>query len=391
MPKHSGKTKKPKKKKKKTRSKTQRFSFLAPYVNDISVAVVSIVVVWVAISISATVVRYSPFVQIIKGDVQSEQPHILNIIAYSQRMFTLANNPVTFQKVPFTQSTPFVGTSSIPQVTPQWPVHAVYPNYGALLPFNRIVSFYGNFYSSKMGILGEYPQNIVLGKLKAQVKKWQIADPDTPVIPAISYIAITAQDTPGAGGLYRLHMPGSQIEKAISMANKVHGLVFLNVQIGMSTLQKELPYLAPYLKLPNVELSLDPEFAMKTLNKAPGTIIGTFDASDINFAAQYLAKIVRTEHLPPKILVVHRFTRNMVTNYKKITPLKNVQIVIDMDGWGHTPKKIKIYQYVIYDEPIQFTGFKIFYKNDTREPGWKIMTPKEVLKLRPRPIFIQYQ
>ncbi|HEC94130.1 MAG TPA: hypothetical protein ENI56_02010 [Candidatus Kaiserbacteria bacterium] len=390
MPKHPSQTKKSKKKKRKIRSKAQRFSFFITYINGAIVAMAALAIVWTIISISATTVRSNPFVQIITG-VQSEQPHILNTIAYAQRMFTLANNPSTFQRAPVMQSTSSIGTSSVPQATPQWPVHTVYPNYGALLPFNRIVSFYGNFYSPKMGILGEYPQKVVLEKLKAQVKKWQIADPNTPVIPAISYIAITAQSSPGKSGLYRLHMPASQIEKAINMANEVHGLVFLNVQIGMSTLKKELPYLAPYLKLPHVELSLDPEFAMKTLHKAPGTIIGTFDASDINFAAQYLAKIVRTEHLPPKILVVHRFTRNMVTNYKKITPLKEVQIVIDMDGWGHTPKKIKIYQYVIYSEPVQFTGFKIFYKNDTREPGWKIMTPAEVLKLRPRPSFIQYQ
>ncbi len=379
MPKHLSQTKKPKKKR--TRSKMRSFSFYMRYVSGILIAISATIAMWAVISITAPMIRDNPFVQIVNGNVLTAQKHVLNIFTYSQRMFTLANNPPTFQIVPE------IGTSSIPQ----WPPHTVYPAYGALLPFNRIVSFYGNFYSSKMGILGEYPPDVVLKKLKAQVKQWQVADPNTHVIPAISYIAITAQDNPGKDGLYRLHMPASQIKKAINMANKVHGLVFLNVQIGMSTLSKELPYLAKYLALPNVELSLDPEFAMKTLNKAPGTIIGTFDASDINFAAQYLAKIVYARHLPPKILVVHRFTKAMVINYKKIVPLKDVQIVIDMDGWGHTPKKIKIYHYVIYSEPVQFTGFKIFYKNDTRESGWNIMTPEEVLKLRPRPIFIQYQ
>ncbi len=388
MPRHSSKLNKSKKKKKKKNApKTLSFQFHTQYISGILIIISALIAMWTIISITAPMIRDNPFVQIVKGDVQSEQPHVLNTIAYDQRMFTLANNPPTFSYAPRVSTT----TASSSQAVARWPVHTVYPAYGALLPFNRIVSFYGNFYSSKMGILGEYPPDVVLKKLKAQVKQWQIADPNTPVIPAISYIAISAQDTPGTDGLYRLRMPASQIEKAINMANEVHGLVFLNMQVGMSTIEKELPYLAKYLKLPNVELSLDPEFAMNTLNKAPGTVIGTFDASDINFAAQYLAKIVHEYHIPPKILVVHRFTLTMITNYKKIVPLREVQIVINMDGWGYTPRKIDIYKYVIYREPVQFAGIKIFYKLDTSDPGWSIMTPTEILKLRPRPIFIQYQ
>ena len=38
------------------------------------------------------------------------------------------------------------------------------------------------------------------------------------------------------------------------------------------------------------------------------------------------------------MLVIHRFTQPMVTNYKKITPLPQVQIVMDMDGFG-TPAR----------------------------------------------------
>jgi hypothetical protein len=81
----------------------------------------------------------------------------------------------------------------------------------------------------------------------------------------------------------------------------------------------------------------------------------------------------------------------MVTNYQEIKPLPEVQIVMDMDGWGGSAKKKNTYQYFIYKEPVQFTGFKLFYKNDTLEPGTVLMTPEEVLKLQPKPIYIQYQ
>src|ERR1700730_4914777 len=38
----------------------------------------------------------------------------------------------------------------------RWPVKAPYPNAGAIFPYKRIVAYYGNFYSKRMGVLGEY-------------------------------------------------------------------------------------------------------------------------------------------------------------------------------------------------------------------------------------------
>ena len=185
-------------------------------------------------------------------------------------------------------------------------------------------------------------------------------------------------------------MPASQIEKAITLANSVNGLVFLDVQVGWSNVETEVPLLAQYLTLPNVELSLDPEFDMEP-GVRPDTEIGTMDASDINWAAHYLANIVNAGNLPPKILVVHRFTLDMVTNYKEITPLPQVQIVIDMDGWGSQAKKINTYRTVEAAEPVQFTGFKLFYKNDLLPPSTGMLTPAQVLQLSPQPSYIQYQ
>jgi hypothetical protein len=266
----------------------------------------------------------------------------------------------------------------------------VYPNGGALLPFNRIVAYYGNFYSTKMGVLGKYPVPQMLTMLNAAVAQWQAADPSTPVIPGIDYIAVTAQGSPGADGKYRLRMPDSQIDEALGLANQEHGILILDIQVGLSNVQTEVPLLEKYLALPNVELALDPEFSMKDGAK-PGSEIGTMDATDINFAANYLAGLVRANNLPPKILVVHRFTEDMVTNYQNITPLPEVQIVMDMDGWGTQAKKLNTYLRVIEDEPVQFTGFKLFYVNDLKPPSTGMLTPAQVLKLTPQPLFIQYQ
>jgi len=187
-----------------------------------------------------------------------------------------------------------------------------------------------------------------------------------------------------------LRMPDDQIDHALEMAAAIDGIVFLDVQVGKSTLEYELPQLEKYLKMPQVHLAVDPEFSMKFGNR-PGTVIGTFDAADINYAAEYIAGLVRENHLPPKVLVVHRFTYDMVTNYKKIQPLPEVQIVMDMDGFGSKAKKYGTYNRVVAPEPVQFTGIKLFYRNDVRPPADGLLSPAEVLKLIPAPIYIQYQ
>jgi hypothetical protein len=272
-----------------------------------------------------------------------------------------------------------------------WPAKTVYPKIGALLPSNRIVAYYGNFYSKGMGVLGQYSKEQVVKRLKAEVEKWELADPNTPVVPAIDYIAVVAQRGAGADGKYRWRMPDAQVQKALTMANEVDGIVILEVQAGLSDILTEVKALEPYLVLPNVHLAIDPEFAMKKSGSRPGTRVGTVDASELNAIADYLAGLVKENNLPPKVLVVHRYTKAMVTNADKITPLPEVEFVMDMDGWGYPAAKKATYQAFIHSSPVQFTGFKLFYKNDVRYAGSRLLTPTEILKLTPQPSFIQYQ
>jgi hypothetical protein len=327
---------------------------------------------------------------------------ILDFADYDQRMLVLATAsstivlelPVASSTVATSTVTTTIATSttatSTTKKTPPWPVKTVYPNVDAILPFKRIVAYYGNFLSTKMGVLGEYPAEEMLEKLRAEVQKWEAADPNTPVMPAIDYIAVTAQSGAGVDGKYRARMSDSQIDHALDLATQVNGIVILEIQAGLSDLSSELPELEKYFKMPQVHLALDPEFYMKN-GHPPGTYIGTMDAVEINYAANYLANLVVANNLPPKVLIVHRFTYAMVTNYKDITPLPEVQIVMDMDGWGSPTKKYTTYSKVLATEPVQFTGFKLFYKNDILPPSTRMMTPEEILNLKPRPIFIQYQ
>ena len=80
---------------------------------------------------------------------------------------------------------------------PVWPVPMPDPIDGSILPAKRIVAFYGNPLSKRMGVLGEYAPDTMLAKLDTAVRAWEKADPTTPVQPALHLIATVAQGSAG--------------------------------------------------------------------------------------------------------------------------------------------------------------------------------------------------
>jgi hypothetical protein len=271
-----------------------------------------------------------------------------------------------------------------------WPVQYPTPLPGSILPGKRIVAYYGNPLSKHMGALGEFPKEEMIRRLKEEAAKWEKADPLHPVQTALHLIASVAQGKPGPAGKYRMVMPDKIINDVYGWAKEVKAILFIDVQTGQEDIRTLLPRFEWILKNPDVHLAIDPEFNLIKSGKIPGTKIGAYDASDVNFASSFLLELVKKYHLPPKVFIVHRFTRNMVTNAKQIKFYPEVQVVMNMDGWGAPWLKRDSYQAYIIKEPVQFTGFKLFYRNDTKK-GDPLLTPKEVLRLNPAPIYIQYQ
>jgi hypothetical protein len=255
-----------------------------------------------------------------------------------------------------------------------------------LLPRKRIVAYYGNPLATGMGVLGEQPLPQSVQRLRRQAQAYAEADPMRPVQLALELITPVAQGAPGPDGLYRLRMPAEVIDEVTRLAEQEHLLVILDVQIGQSTVADELQVLLPYLERPYVHLALDPEFAIADKHGEPGEVIGTLDASDVNYAIRVLTDIVAAHHLPPKVLVVHRFLEKMLTNHGAVQPTPSVQVVIDMDGFGTQYVKGAKYETFVQDQGVQFGGVKLFYKHD--KPLW---TPKDVLDLQPAPDLIIYQ
>ena len=298
-----------------------------------------------------------------------------------------------------------------PTDSAKWPVKGPAPLAGAILPRYRVIAYYGNPFSQRMGVLGSVPSEDMLERLERTAVEWAKADTSRKVLPALHLIATVAQGSPGAGGKHRLRMPDSLIQRVAGWAEQRGWLLFVDIQTGHSTVAAELEPLIPYLRRPYVHLALDPEFAM-TRGGVPGRRIGTMDAADVNVAIRRLAKLVSEERLPPKLLVVHRFTRGMLTGTERIQLDPRVQVVIDMDGFGASWHKEYAYRHFILPYPVQYTGFKLFYKNDrlSRAPSGNLspdcsrtvsedvgcgddglMTPQQVLRLYPQPLYIQYQ
>ncbi len=270
-----------------------------------------------------------------------------------------------------------------------WPVQGPATLPGSILPANRIVCYYGNPNSTRMGALGEFPKEEMLSRLQRQIAAWEEADPATPVKPCLHMVSVVAQGEPGTSGHYRAIMLDQTVQMVYDWAREIDGIFIADIQVGTDDIRNILPRFEWILKNSDVHLAIDPEFYMKD-GSAPGRRIGTMDAADINYASEYLANLVREHNLPPKVLIIHRFTRRMVTNYENIRLRPEVQIVLHMDGWGAPWLKRDSYRDYIVREPVQYTGFKIFYGNDTRN-GTPLMMPGDVLRLHPTPIYIQYQ
>lgn len=275
------------------------------------------------------------------------------------------------------------------RTAPGWPVKGPLPKAGAILPHKRIIAYYGNPNSKRMGVLGEYEPQEMLRRLDREVAQWNAADPSHPVQPALHLIVSVAAGDPTGDGKWRRRMGDEMIEKVYGWAKSRNAILFLDIQTGWSDYPSEVPRLMKWLEKPDIHLGIDPEFNMPDGVK-PGAKIGSVTADEINWVSGQLAKLVREKNLPPKVLVVHRFTRPMVKGSKSIQLRPEVQIVMHMDGWGGPWLKYDSYKDYILQEPVQYTGFKLFYGNDTKK-GDKVLTARELVQLVPAPIYIQYQ
>ncbi len=205
------------------------------------------------------------------------------------------------------------------------------------------------------------------------------------VLPGLQLLATIANAAPGEDGKYRTRQSDATIARYLRAARRERALLVLDVQPGRADFMDEVRHLRRWLREPDVGLALDPEWSMDA-DEVPGQTIGDTDARTVNEVAAELARIVRERDLPEKLLVVHRFTLDMLVDEEAIRRPPGVALVEMADGFGPPSGKISKYRTFTREGDGMQEGFKLFYREDT-----DLMSVREVLRLRPEPDVVVYE
>jgi LysM repeat protein len=242
------------------------------------------------------------------------------------------------------------------------------------------VTYYGRPQVPVMGILGEYNLDDLIPILRRQARVYDDANgPELGVTPAIHLIYGMATTRDGADNSHLAYLDDEVVRDYIDRAAWEGMGVILDVQIGNLSPLESIKPAFPFLKYNNVQLALDPEFAMTTPGQQiPGQPPGAITAGQINTVQQAMVEYMQeTGLLTHKVLIVHQFLPSMIQNKEEIAETSMIDVAICADGFGAPWPKISKYN-AFMSENTQFAGFKLFYRWD--EP---LMTEAEALGVDP--------
>jgi hypothetical protein len=252
-----------------------------------------------------------------------------------------------------------------------------------LLPDRRIVAFYGAPQSQELGELGIGTPASAARRLARQARGYERKG--RPVMPAMELIAVVAAAHPGEGERYNTRQEDAVIDRYLAAARRAKALLILDIQPGRSDFFTEAVRLRKWLEQPDVGLALDPEWRMGP-GQVPGTVIGSVEAREVNATSGWLAQLVKERDLPEKLFLIHQFTSDMVDD-AQLQERPGLSMVLNADGFGgQALKTAKYHAFTRSARPFFHEGFKLFYREDT-----DLMTPREVLRLRPPPDVVIYE
>jgi hypothetical protein len=278
--------------------------------------------------------------------------------------------------------------SVVPDASPIAKTKSELPRGGrAIFPEHRLVGFCG---TPGAPALGELQGNLA-AKSKALIGYAdKYAGGERKVLPVYELIAVVVQAGAGSDGKYRRRVEDSTVDTYLRLAREAKGLFLLNIQPGQSDFLAEVKHFEKYLRAPDVGIALDPEWAMKS-GQRPGKIYGQTTGAEINAVAEYLSKVIAEEDLPEKALVFHQVNRYVVKEEATVKPYPGVVVINSVDGLGPKWSKIETYNNLMQVMPHEVhAGFKLFFDEDHRN-GWQVMTPAEVLALKPQPEYVMYE
>jgi hypothetical protein len=252
----------------------------------------------------------------------------------------------------------------------------------SILPEFRVVAYYGAPQSRELGALGIGSPRGATRRLVRQARPYDSAQ--RPVLPALELITVIANADPGDDGKYRTRQSDAVIRRYLRAARRAKALLLLDIQPGRSDFFTEATRLEKWLAEPDVGLALDPEWHVDN-GQVPGQVIGSVGAREVNATSAWLAQLVARDKLPEKLFVVHQFTDDMVDE-RALKTRAGLAIVLNVDGFGDQAVKKAKYRAFTQQAPGVRHGLKLFYEEDT-----DLMRPAQVMRLRPRPVFVVYE
>ncbi|HZA72808.1 MAG TPA: hypothetical protein VE476_07825 [Propionibacteriaceae bacterium] len=256
-----------------------------------------------------------------------------------------------------------------------------------IFPTYRLVGYAGLTGASTLGRLGTGPLDQRVRELERRAEAYEAG---RKVLPVLEVIATIVQSGPGSDGKYRTRVSDKNIAVYLAAARKRKALLLLNIQPGRSEFLPEAKAYERWLREPDVGVALDPEWAMDP-GQRPGRAYGHTTGAELNQTAAYLANLVRRHDLPEKVMVYHQVAASVVRKESGLKPHPGVVQIKSVDGLGPPGPKVNTYRVVNKTTPKHVhAGFKLFFTEDT-EGASRLMTPREVLGLKPRPEYVMYE
>ncbi|HET6832792.1 MAG TPA: hypothetical protein VFH30_02910 [Acidimicrobiales bacterium] len=261
------------------------------------------------------------------------------------------------------------------------------PGGGQILyPGRQMVALYGHPGTPVLGVLGEQGVEGAIARAQQMAADYQSLV-DVPVVPAFEIITTVASNGAGPDGNYSYEAPLDVLRPWVDAAGQAGVYVVLDLQPGRTDFLTQAKRYEELLARPYVGLALDPEWRLQP-NQRHLAQIGSVTAGEINTVVTWLADLTRAHKLPQKLLMLHQFQQQMISDRGTVdTSRDELAVLIHADGFGSPGAKFETWNLMhISPPPTVWWGWKNFVDEDS-----PTFTPAETMAIEPRPLFVSYQ
>ncbi len=253
-------------------------------------------------------------------------------------------------------------------------------------PDRMMVALYGHPQTAALGMLGEQPAAEAVVRATALAKQYA-ALTDTLVVPAFELIA-TVASVESQGGSYSSRTSIARLLPWVEAAERAGVYVVLDLQPGRTDFLTQAKAYEELLRRPWVGLALDPEWRLRP-DQVHLKQIGSVGIDEVNAVGAWLAGLVRTHDLPPKVLTLHQFNLRMIRERERLdTSIDEIQWLLHADGQGSQGAKQGTWTALRRDLP---EGVWLGWKNFEDEDQPMLSVKQTMERVDPRPSFVSYQ